>query len=116
MVIMMNFLLIISTFLSCGTMGQGIPGGGVKIVKKEEYVEPKVDPERGNYEIYTSMQQLEEFFMQEMEYVEDLRTLYDKKLISSDDRGGIGGYIQSFEVILISHFIKTLLDLQDPCL
>jgi len=69
-------------------------------VKKEEYVEPKVDPERGNYEIYTSMQQLEEFFMQEMEYVEDLRTLYDKKLISSDARGGIGGYIQSFEDVL----------------
>jgi hypothetical protein len=47
-----------------------------------------VDPERGNKEIYTSMRDMEAFMGEEIEFVEDLQALYDKKLISMEAKVG----------------------------
>ena len=44
----------------------------------------QVDPERGTKEIYTSMKDMEAFFMEELEFVEDLQALLDKKLVSQE--------------------------------
>jgi len=50
--------------------------------------------------IYTSMQEMENFFKDELNYVEDLRAIYDKKLIGQEGKRSIATYIQSFEDIL----------------
>ena len=74
--------------------------GGLEIKKKEQYISVPQDPDAGNGEIYTSMMDLENFFKEELEYVEDLRALYDKKLISFQSKQNIGTYIQSFEDVV----------------
>ena len=74
--------------------------GGLEIKKKERYIAVQQDPNAGNAEIYTSMMDLENFFKEELEYVEDLRALYDKKLISFEAKQNIGAYIQSFEDVV----------------
>ena len=74
--------------------------GGLEIKKKERYITQKRDPNHGNQEIYTSMMDLENFFDEELEFVEDLRALYDKKLITLEAKQNIGAYIQSFEDVV----------------
>jgi len=74
--------------------------GGVEIKKKEKYVKHERDPNHGKGEIYTSMKDLENFFKEELEFVDDLRSLYDKKLISMEAKGNVGAYIQSFEDVV----------------
>merc|ERR1712123_1540 len=46
------------------------------------------------------MKDLENFFKEELEFVDDLRSLYDKKLISMEAKGNVGAYIQSFEDVV----------------
>merc|ERR1711892_1232614 len=46
------------------------------------------------------MKDLENFFNEELEFVDDLRSLYDKKLISMEAKGNVGAYIQSFEDVV----------------
>lgn len=46
------------------------------------------------------MMDLENFFQEEAEYVEDLRALYDKKLVSLEAKQNLGAYIQSFEDVV----------------
>merc|ERR1740137_359492 len=74
--------------------------GGIEIKKKERYIKHERDPNHGKGEIYTSMLDLENFFMEELSFVEDLRNLYDKKLITLESKGNIGAYIQSFEDVV----------------
>jgi len=74
--------------------------GGIEIKKKERYVRHERDPNHGNEEIYTSIMDLENFFTEELEFVDDLRSLYDKKLITLESKGNIGAYIQSFEDVV----------------
>jgi hypothetical protein len=74
--------------------------GGIEIKQKERIITQKVgpllllpsllqvDPERGNKEIYTSMRDMEAFMEEELEFVEDLQALYDKKLISMEAKVG----------------------------
>jgi len=68
---------------------------GVEIKKKENIIKVKSDPTRGTKEIYTSMKDMERFFQEELEFVDDLRALYDKKLISNEAKGNVGAYISS---------------------
>ena len=89
-------LIIFALFVSIVSSLQG----GLEIKKKEAYVTQKKDPNHGNQEIYTSMMDLENFFDEELEYVEDLRALYDKKLITLEAKQNIGAYIQSFEDVV----------------
>ena len=93
---MMTKIFIIAISVSLASSLQG----GLEIKKKEAYVTQKKDPNHGNKEIYTSMMDLENFFDQELEYVEDLRALYDKKLITLEAKQNIGAYIQSFEDVV----------------
>ena len=44
-------------------------------------------------EIYTSMHELTAFFAREREYVEDLRAVMERKLVSVDARGAVGAYV-----------------------
>lgn len=74
--------------------------GGLEIKKREKYITIEKDANRGNSEIYTSMLELENFFKEELEFVEDLRALYDKKLISVEAKQNIGSYIQSFDDVV----------------
>jgi len=75
--------------------------GGLHIGKKERYINVKnTDPDHGNKEIYTSMLDMENFFKEELEFIDDLRALYDKKLISLEAKGNIGAYIESFEDVI----------------
>ena len=48
------------------------------------------DPDQGTKEIYTSMHQLREFFETEKEYVNDIRQLMEKKLVSQKAVGTLG--------------------------
>lgn len=74
--------------------------GGLEIKKKERYIKVEKPADHGTHEIYTSMLDMENFFNEELEYVEDLRALYDKKLISLEAKQNIGAYIQSFEDVV----------------
>ena len=75
-----NIFLLLWIYLVCPPSWQ--VQGGLEIKKKERFISVPQDPNAGNAEIYTSMLDLENFFKEELEYVEDLRALYDKKLIS----------------------------------
>ena len=46
--------------------------GGLEIKKKERYMTIQHSEDRGKHEIYTSMKDMENFFKEEMEYIEDL--------------------------------------------
>ena len=48
------------------------------------------DPDTGTKEIYTSMHQLREFFETEKEYVNDIRQMMEKKLVSQKAVGALG--------------------------
>ena len=48
------------------------------------------DPDVGTKEIYTSMHQLREFFDAEKEYVNDIRQMMEKKLVSQKAVGTLG--------------------------
>jgi hypothetical protein len=48
------------------------------------------DPETGTKEIYTSMHQLREFFETEKEFVNDVRQMIEKKLVSQKAVGALG--------------------------
>ena len=74
--------------------------GGLEIKKKERYMTIQHSEDRGKHEIYTSMKDMENFFKEEMEYIEDLRALYDKKLITIEAKQNVGAYIQSFEDVV----------------
>ena len=51
-------------------------------------------------EIYTSMHELTAFFAREREYVEDLRAVMERKLVSVDARGAVGAYVSSYEDVV----------------
>jgi hypothetical protein len=52
------------------------------------------DPEAGTKEIYTSMHQLREFFETEKEFVNDIRQMIDKKLVSQKAVASLGEFLQ----------------------
>ena len=93
-----NIFLLLWIYLVCSP--SWALQGGLEIKKKERYITVDQDPNAGNSEIYTSMLDLENFFKQELEYVDDLRALYDKKLISFEAKQNIGSYIQSFDDVI----------------
>ena len=49
-------------------------------------------------EIYTSMHELTAFFAREREYVEDLRAVMERKLVSVDARGAVGAYVSRDQI------------------
>jgi prolyl 4-hydroxylase len=75
--------------------------GQVNIKKESDgYVRQTKDESAVDKEIYTSMHELAMFFETEKEYVEHLRAILDKKLVSVDTRGAVGAYISSYEDVL----------------
>ncbi len=61
-----------------------LSSGQIKIQKKSEFITQKHDDSQLTKEIYTSMHELSLFFEKEKEYVEDLRTIVDKRLVTTD--------------------------------
>ena len=65
---------------------------------KSEYITQKhVAAEDLSKEIYTSMHELNGFFVKEKEYIHDLQQVMDKKLVGVEAQGAIGAYIASYE-------------------
>ena len=67
-------------------------GGDGAVWRKSNETE---DEER---EIYTSMHELTAFFAREREYVEDLRAVMERKLVSVDARGAVGAYVSRDQI------------------
>ena len=57
---------------------------------KDGFIRVPVDEARGTKEIYTSMHQLGEFFEEEKNYVEDIKTIIEKKLVTQSSVTGLG--------------------------
>lgn len=74
--------------------------GQIKIEKKKEFITQERDETELEKEIYTSTQQLEQFFLTEQRYVEDVKAIIDKKLVSVDAQGALGAYVASYEDII----------------
>ena len=49
---------------------------------KDGFIRIPINESVGTSEIYTSMYQLEKFFNEEKEYVEDIKIIIDKKMVS----------------------------------
>ena len=69
-------------------------GGGDGAVWRKSN-ETETEDER---EIYTSMHELTAFFAREREYVEDLRAVMERKLVSVDARGAVGAYVSRDQI------------------
>jgi hypothetical protein len=52
------------------------------------------------------MYDLENFFKKEKEYIEDIRTIIDKKLVAQSSAANLRDYISSFEDVLGDQVIK----------
>lgn len=77
--------------------------GQVKIEEKKSgdgVVWQKANESDADREIYTSMHELTAFFEKERDYVEDLRAVVDKKLVSVEARGAVGAYVSSYEDVI----------------
>ncbi len=86
---------LILCVLWCASFGQ------VEIRKASDgYVRMDKNETNLEKEIYTSMHELSLFFEKEKEYVEHLRAIVDKKLVSVEARGAVGAYVSSFEDVL----------------
>merc|ERR1719510_831259 len=67
---------------------------------KDGYIRIEKNEEALTKEIYTSMHQLSEFFEEEKNYVEDIKAIIDKKLVSQAAVTGLGNYLASFDDVL----------------
>merc|ERR1719210_1965989 len=67
---------------------------------KDGYIRVPINETAGTSEIYTSMYQLEKFFEDEKSYVEDIKLMIDKKLVSQGAVTGLGGYIASYDDVI----------------
>lgn len=65
--------------------------GMIRVEKNEEIL---------TKEIYTSMHQLEAFFQEEKTYVEDVKMIIEKKLVSQASVTGLGSYVASFDDVI----------------
>ena len=80
-----------------------VAGGQVKIEKKESdggVWRKSNESAAADREIYTSTHELAAFFARERDYVEDLRAVMDKKLVSAEARGAVGAYVASYEDVV----------------
>jgi len=68
--------------------------------KKEGYTVEKSDPNAGEGEIYTSTYQLEKFFEEERGYVNDIRVIIEKKMVSKGGIQHLGSYLASFDDVI----------------
>jgi len=68
--------------------------------KKEGYTVEKSDPNAGDGEIYTSTYQLEKFFEEERGYVNDIRVIIEKKMVSKGGIQHLGSYLASFDDVI----------------
>jgi len=68
--------------------------------KTEGYTIEKVDPNAGGGEIYTSSYQLQKFFEEEEGYVNDLRIIIEKKMVSKGGIQHLGSYVASFDDVV----------------
>ena len=64
----------------------------IKEQSKDGYIRVERNEEALTKEIYTSMHQLSEFFEEEKTYVEDIKAIIDKKLVSQATVTGLGMY------------------------
>lgn len=78
--------------------------GQVDIHEKSQdgYIRVKHDETAGTKEIYTSMHQLMQFFEEEKAYIEDIKALIDKKLVSQSAVSGISHIIMIINITTIT--------------
>ena len=62
----------------------------IKQKSKDGFIHVPIDETKGTKEIYTSMHQLHEFFQDEKAYIEDLKTIIEKRLVSQSAVTGLG--------------------------
>ena len=77
----------------------GLGHSQVDIHEKKDYISVSTEHLEDN-SLYTSISKLAQFFMEEVEYVDDLRAIAEKKLLSADAIGHLGTYIASFEDVV----------------
>ena len=87
-VILNNFLVFFLLFFCSVTQAQV----DIKEQSKDGYIRVERNEEALTKEIYTSMHQLSEFFEEEKNYVEDIKAIIDKKLVSQAAVTGLGNY------------------------
>lgn len=93
-----NSIAVIPVILA--VIGLQFTSAQVDIHKQSEYVTQDRNDEALEKEIYTSMHELVNFFTKEREYIDDLRIIMEKKLVSIDAQGAVGAYIASYEDII----------------
>merc|ERR1719361_2841353 len=59
-----------------------------------------INETEGTSEIYTSMYQLNKFFEEEKEMVEDIKMIIEKKLVSQAAVTGLGNYLASYDDVI----------------
>jgi len=91
-----NFLVFFLLFFCSVTQAQV----DIKEQSKDGYIRVERNEEALTKEIYTSMHQLSEFFEEEKNYVEDIKAIIDKKLVSQAAVTGLGNYLASFDDVL----------------
>ena len=77
----------------------GLGHSQVDVHEKKDYISVSTEHLEDN-SLYTSISKLAQFFMEEVEYVDDLRAIAEKKLLSADSIGHLGTYIASFEDVV----------------
>ena len=87
-VILNNFLVFFLLFFCSVSQAQV----DIKEQSKDGYIRVERNEEALTKEIYTSMHQLSEFFEEEKNYVEDIKAIIDKKLVSQAAVTGLGNY------------------------
>ncbi len=68
--------------------------------KKSEYITQAHNDTELTKEIYTSMYELTQFFEKEKAYVDDIKAIIDKKLVSVEAQGALGAYVTSYDDVL----------------
>ncbi len=69
--------------------------------EKSAYVSQPKDDSALTKEIYTSMHELAQFFERERRYVEDMRTVLERRLVSSEDAAAaLAAYLASYEDVV----------------
>ncbi len=83
-------LLVLSTAFVAGQVD-------IHEQSKDGYIRVPHNNDTGKSEIYTSMHQLTKFFDEEVAYVEDIKIILEKKLVSQSAVTGLGGYVASYD-------------------
>ena len=96
MAAIMRPILVVSFFLFSSIHCQ------INVYQKSEdgYIKINATENEGPKQIYTSMHELKQFFDEEIEYVNDLRQICDRKLVSTEAINHLGSYLASYDDVL----------------